>query len=224
MFTISMAMAPSGHAATHAGAMPSLKPVVAHVALADHAALGVVLRHAIRTIPSAVLAADAGVGAVDHHARLRVFCVGFHRAADQAGGLDAVVAAHREIMALGVGIVSAFHFAHAPPVEIRRDCRFARCRPPRSTCSRCTSSYRSESGTAPLLRARATGSVARRADFDSDKRLTARCGRVKQRAVHQRQRRHAIDPLGHTYPAVRHEGSLVTNKSVAVRKNERAGF
>ena len=120
MLTISMAIAPSGQAATQAGAMPSLKPVVAHVAFADNAALGIVLRHAVRAIPGAVLAADAGFGAVNHHACNGIFGVRLDRAADQAGGLDAVVAAHRKVMALRVGIVAAFHLAHAPPVEFRR--------------------------------------------------------------------------------------------------------
>ena len=30
-----------------------------------------------------------------------------------------MIAAHREVMALRVRIVAAFHFAHAPPVEFR---------------------------------------------------------------------------------------------------------
>ena len=48
--------------------LAELEPAVAHVALADDAALGVVLRHAVRAVPRAVLAADAGVGAVAHDA------------------------------------------------------------------------------------------------------------------------------------------------------------
>ena len=50
------------------GRLAERQTAVAHVALADHAALGVVLRHAVRTIPGAVLTADAGVGAVAHDA------------------------------------------------------------------------------------------------------------------------------------------------------------
>ena len=101
--TISIWIAPFGTGAdTHAGACPSVEPAVAHVALADHAALGVVLRHAVRAVPRAVLAADAGVGAVQHDAGGRVLRVGVDRTAAQARRLDAVVAAHREVRALRV--------------------------------------------------------------------------------------------------------------------------
>ena len=34
--------------------------------------------------------------------------------------LQAVVAAHRKVVALRIRIVAAFHFAHAPPVDRRR--------------------------------------------------------------------------------------------------------
>ncbi len=96
------------------------EPAVAHVALADHAALGVVLRHAVRTIPGAVLTADAGVGAVTHDAGDRILGVGVNRTALQTRRLEAVVAAHREIRAAGGGKPSAFDLADAPPVDRRR--------------------------------------------------------------------------------------------------------
>src|SRR5437773_2565090 len=47
--------------------------VVAHVALPDHATFRVVLRHSVRTIPCAVLTADASLGVVDHHSRDWIF-------------------------------------------------------------------------------------------------------------------------------------------------------
>ncbi len=119
MLTISIAIAPSGQAATQAGAIAVRQPVVAHVALADHAALGVVLRHAVGAVPGAVLAADAGIGAVHDHAGDWIFCIRLDRAADQARGLHAVIAAHREIVALRVRVVPAFDFADAPPVDAR---------------------------------------------------------------------------------------------------------
>ena len=46
--------------------------------------------------------------------------VRLHRAADQAGRLQAMIAAHREVITLRVWIVPAFHLTHAPPVDRRR--------------------------------------------------------------------------------------------------------
>src|SRR5436190_356252 len=66
------------------------------------AALVVELRHTVGAVPGAVLAADAGIRTVAHDARHGIFRVGIHRASLQAGGLETVVAAHREVM-LGDG-------------------------------------------------------------------------------------------------------------------------
>ena len=77
--------------------LAELEASMAHVALADDAALGVVLRHAVRAVPRAVLAADARVGAVAHDAGGRILGVGVDRAAAETGRVDAVIAAHREI-------------------------------------------------------------------------------------------------------------------------------
>jgi hypothetical protein len=41
---------------------------MAHIALADHSAFGIVLRYAVRAVPSALLAADELLGAVQNHA------------------------------------------------------------------------------------------------------------------------------------------------------------
>src|SRR5438128_1548804 len=82
----------------------------------DNAALGVVLRHAVRTIPGAVLAPDAGLGAVQHQSRCGVLVVGIDGAAAQARRIHAVVAPHREIRAQRRRIKSAFDLANAPPV------------------------------------------------------------------------------------------------------------
>src|SRR4030095_7024212 len=81
---------------------------------------GVVLRNAVRTIPGAVLTADAGVGAVADDARDRVLGVGVHATALQARRLEAVVAPHREIRLAGRGKPAAFDLADAPPVDRRR--------------------------------------------------------------------------------------------------------
>ena len=67
---------------------------MAHVALADDAAGGVELGDAVGAVPGAVLAADALIGVVVDDAGECVFGVGFDGAAEHAGGLDAVVAAH----------------------------------------------------------------------------------------------------------------------------------
>jgi hypothetical protein len=56
---------------------------------------------------------------VDDYSGFGPFRVGFDGATDEAGRLDAVVAAHREVMPLGVRIVAAFDFADATPVEVR---------------------------------------------------------------------------------------------------------
>ena len=68
MLTISMLNRRSGQAFTQAGACLASSRSVAHVAFAHHAAFGIVLRHAVGAVPGAVLAADAGVGAVQHDA------------------------------------------------------------------------------------------------------------------------------------------------------------
>ncbi len=91
---------------------------MAHVAFADDAAFGVELRHGVGAVPHAVLAADAGVGGVEHDAGDGVFRVGVDRAALEAVGVEAVVAAHGEIVALRVGIGAAFDLADAAPDDV----------------------------------------------------------------------------------------------------------
>ena len=92
---------------------------MAHVAFADDTALGVELRHSIRAVPDAVLAADAGVGRVQDDPGDGVFRVRIDRAALEAIGIEAMIAAHREIVALRIGIAAAFDLADAPPVNVR---------------------------------------------------------------------------------------------------------
>src|SRR5438034_5781627 len=60
------------------------QPAVAHVALADHTALWVVLRHTVGAVPCAVLAANAGFRVVLHDASDRILLIGINRTADQA--------------------------------------------------------------------------------------------------------------------------------------------
>src|SRR6185312_11591880 len=83
------------------------KPAVAHVALADDAAFGVVLRHAVGAIPRAVLTADAGIGAVEHDSRCRVFFVGVDGTTLQTRRLEAVMTADRHVRALGARVPAA---------------------------------------------------------------------------------------------------------------------
>ena len=60
------------------------QPAVAHVALTDHAAFRVVLRDAVGTVPSAVLAANAGFWIVLDDTGNRILFVGLDRTTDQA--------------------------------------------------------------------------------------------------------------------------------------------
>jgi len=93
---------------------------MAHVALAHDSTLGVILRHSVRAIPNAILATDAGVGTVQDHARDWVFGVSLHWASDQARGLQAVIAAHRQVMTLRIRVMPALHFANPPPIDCGR--------------------------------------------------------------------------------------------------------
>src|SRR6185437_16571356 len=69
----------------HAGRFaPIGESAVAHVALADHAALRVVLRNSVRAVPRTVLAANAGLRAVLHDSGDRVLLIGLDRTSDQA--------------------------------------------------------------------------------------------------------------------------------------------
>jgi hypothetical protein len=105
-------------AGVHAGrALSRRQPAVAHVALPDHAALRVVLRHAVGAVPGAVLAADARIRAVAHDAGHRVFRIGIDRAPGETGRLETVVAAHRQVGARRLREVPAFDLADAPPVD-----------------------------------------------------------------------------------------------------------
>jgi hypothetical protein len=77
------------------------------------------LRDPVRAVPGAVLTTDTGIGAVNDDAGQGILRVSFHRAPDQTGRLQAVVAAHGEVVALGIRKVAAFHFAHTPPIDCR---------------------------------------------------------------------------------------------------------
>src|SRR6185369_4487721 len=102
----------------HAGGSHAIaQAVMAHVALSDDSAFGVVLRHSVRTVPNAILTADARIGAVQNNAGLRILGICLHRTPDHAGGLYAVIAAHREVIALRVRIMPALKFAYTPPVQ-----------------------------------------------------------------------------------------------------------
>ena len=92
---------------------------MAHVALADDAALGVVLGTPDEQFHVQYLAADAGVGAVVDDAGEGVLRVGVDRTAAQARRVDAVIAAHREVERARVRIPAALDLADAPPVDRR---------------------------------------------------------------------------------------------------------
>jgi hypothetical protein len=55
-----------------------------------------------------------------HYACGGVLGIGLHRTADQTRRLHAVVAAHRQIVALRLRIVAAFHLPDTSPVQLGR--------------------------------------------------------------------------------------------------------
>jgi hypothetical protein len=99
------------------GRLTERQATVAHIALADDTAVGVVLRYAVRAIPGAVLTANAGVRAVADDARHRILGVGIHRAAAQTRRLEAVVTSHRQIRTRRIREPSTFDLADPPPVD-----------------------------------------------------------------------------------------------------------
>jgi hypothetical protein len=66
------------------------------------------------------LAADTGIRVVKDKTADRVLPVRIHRAALQAGRLDAMIAAHRQKEPLRIRINSAFEFSYATPLQVRR--------------------------------------------------------------------------------------------------------
>jgi hypothetical protein len=93
---------------------------VAQIALADYATLWIILGHSVRTVPSAVLATDAGLGAVNHNSCRRILCIRLNRTPYQARRLEAMIATHGEIMPPSARVMSALHFADPPPVKTSR--------------------------------------------------------------------------------------------------------
>jgi hypothetical protein len=91
---------------------------VAHVAFADDAALRVELRHGVRAVPDAVLTADASVRGMKDDAGDGILCICIDGAALDAVCAEAVVAAHGEVEAVGVGPRSPFDLADAAPAKI----------------------------------------------------------------------------------------------------------
>jgi hypothetical protein len=94
------------------------QPVVAHVALANDAAFRVVLGYAVRTIPGAVLAADAGFSVVNHDSRNLIFRISINGTAGEARRFQTMVTTHRQMQALRVRVPAAFDFTDAPPIDV----------------------------------------------------------------------------------------------------------
>lgn len=93
---------------------------MAHIALAHHATIFVVLRHAVGTIPGAILAANASISRVQDYAGCRVFRIRFNRATRHARWFQAMIAAHGHVPALRFRIDAAFNFADSTPVQMGR--------------------------------------------------------------------------------------------------------
>jgi hypothetical protein len=91
---------------------------VAQIAFSDDAAFRVVLRNAVRAIPSAVLAADAGFGAVENDTRNGILGISVDGTAFQTRRLQAVIATHGQMETLGIWIPAAFDFTDSAPVDL----------------------------------------------------------------------------------------------------------
>src|SRR5260370_30250018 len=91
---------------------------VAHVALADDAAVRVELRNGVGAVPDAVLAADASVRGVKDDTGDGILGVCIDGAAFDAVCAEAMVTAHGEVEAVGVGPCSPFDLADATPAKI----------------------------------------------------------------------------------------------------------
>ena len=113
-------MAPSGHALTQAGAWPcSRRPWhMSHLPTTPRS--GLYCGTPYEQFHVQYLAADAGVGAVVHDAGDGVLGVGVDRTAAHTRRVDALIAAHREIGPVRIGIPAAFDLADAAPVDRRR--------------------------------------------------------------------------------------------------------
>jgi len=90
---------------------------VAHVAFPDHSALGVVLRDAVRAVPRAVLAPDAGIGAMPHDAGNGILRIGVNGTSMQTRRFEAVIASHREKRTRRHREPAAFDLLNPPPVD-----------------------------------------------------------------------------------------------------------
>ena len=55
-----------------------------------------------------------------HDARNQILGVRINRTPDQARRLQAMIAAHREMKALRVGIEAAFNLSNPPPIDVSR--------------------------------------------------------------------------------------------------------
>ena len=113
-------MADSGPGRSHAGE-PGDHPqasAMAHIALAYNAALRIELRHAIRAVPHAVLAANARIRGMQDNSRRWIFCVRLDWASLHAFGVETVIAPHRQVTALRIGPCTSLNLTKAPPVNL----------------------------------------------------------------------------------------------------------
>jgi hypothetical protein len=93
---------------------------MAHVALADDAALCIELRDRVGTVPDAILAPDAGFRRVEDDAGNGILFISVDGAAAKAVRGEAVIASHGEVMARSGGPGTAFDLSDAPPVNVSR--------------------------------------------------------------------------------------------------------
>src|SRR6185437_284287 len=99
-------------------ALAARKASVTHVAFAHHAALRVVLRHAIGAVPRTVLASNACIRTVAHDAGDAVLRVGVHWAASHACRFQALIASHRYVVSPRIRIRASFNLPHSSPQDV----------------------------------------------------------------------------------------------------------
>ena len=91
---------------------------MAHIAFPHYTTLFIELRNGVRAVPHAVLTADAGIGGVQDDTGHGILGVGIDGATLEAVGIEAMVAAHGKIVALGIGIGAALDLANAAPANL----------------------------------------------------------------------------------------------------------
>jgi hypothetical protein len=92
---------------------------MAEITFPHNAALDVVLRNPVRTVPSAIATSDTSVRIVQNDTSFPILRVGIYRAPLKTGRLEAMIAPHGEVEPLGEWIGAALDLADTPPVDFK---------------------------------------------------------------------------------------------------------